>query len=249
MEKTNWRKSSQVKIDLLIIIGFNVGMFLIFSSMDMLELIVDLAEQYEEWEIDEIIPLFFTIALSLIIFSLRRWSEMRRLYNEVHKLSITDPLTGLYNRRHFNETLNLEIERSKRTGTQLSIIILDVDYFKKINDIQGHNIGDRVLCQFSSILTEVTRKIDTVARWGGEEFIILCPHTSLGNAEAIAEKLMSAIHDFEFDRVGKITATIGAVSACPDETSASIINRADVCLYKGKNNGRNCITLDNELCE
>ena len=244
MDTEDWRKASQIKIELLIIIAFNTGMFLLFSNIDMLEMVVDLAEQHEEWELDEIVPLFFTIAFSLLIFSVRRWSEMRSLCDEVHILSITDPLTGLYNRRYFNDTLDLEIERSKRTGTQLSLIIIDIDYFKKINDIQGHNVGDRVLCQFSFILTEVTRKIDIVARWGGEEFVILCPDTGLDNAGTITEKLMSSIHKFNFDSVGKVTATIGAVSAYQGETSVSIINRADICLYKGKNNGRNCITLD-----
>ena len=167
--------------------------------------------------------------------------------NEKLKLiAATDKLTGLFNRNKFYEIANLELERAKRYKRPLSLIIFDIDYFKKINDKYGHNIGDYVLKKLSWIIKTHIRKSDYVFRWGGEEFIILAPETDINGAEKLAEKLRSAVEEYEFDTVKYVTISIGVAQFNEnlDKNIDSLISRADRALYKSKEAGRNCVTLD-----
>lgn len=237
------RLTPAIKLELITIAGVNILLFYWFAEIDLLERLVDFAEAHEEWEIDEIIPLFFTLAISLAFFSLRRWAEVTELYNQVKTLSIQDPLTGLNNRRHFVAVLESEIARSQRHDREFTLLIIDIDNFKSINDRWGHNTGDKVIVKFSELLKAGTRKSDTVARWGGEEFIILCPDMDIIAAEKMANKLLSSFREAEYDQAGKVTASIGAVCASPGEQPESIIHRADVCLYEGKRAGRDRLII------
>ena len=123
--------------------------------------------------------------------------------------------------------------------------MLDIDHFKSVNDTFGHQVGDDVLFKVSTILQNCLRKTDTLFRWGGEEFIILCPYTNLENAEQLAQKIRKNIEEFEFDRVGHKTISIGLSSIKVCESAQEIITKTDKALYRAKENGRNMVELAN----
>lgn len=165
--------------------------------------------------------------------------EHQCLVDELETLSITDPLTSIYNRRKFNEMLTMEIERSKRYQNSLSIIMCDIDHFKKINDTFGHDVGDKAIRKFSKQIHENIRETDMFARWGGEEFMILMPNVSAKNAHSVAEKLRIIIEKTEVETAGSFTASFGVTDLMFDDTAETFIKRADQTLYKAKRGGRN----------
>ena len=158
---------------------------------------------------------------------------------ELEMLSITDVLTGLYNRRYADSKLEKEIVRAERYNGKLSLIITDLDYFKKVNDSWGHQAGDRVLQAFATILNKNTRDSDLVSRWGGEEFLIICPETDLRGAATQAENLRKMFAQTSFENIGTKTASFGVATYLPRESKNSLVQRADDALYRAKDNGRN----------
>lgn len=168
-----------------------------------------------------------------------------RLYTRTRELSVRDDLTGINNRRHFQQMLQMEWKRAVRFGRQLSIIMIDVDHFKAYNDSFGHLQGDEVLKQIGSLLKKNLREVDTVARFGGEEFVLLLPDTDKRGALIVAEKVRTVIEEHIFPAAqGKKTrqVTISAgVAAYPDDVSEmdDLIDCADIALYRAKENGRN----------
>ena len=227
-------------IDIILILIFNAVMFFIFGKVDFFEWLYSYVQKYEHLELDEIIPLFFTLSLSLCIFIIRRFVELRVLFANAEKLSTHDHLTGLYNRRLIQGMFDTEMERAIRKHTSFSVLIIDIDDFKNINDNYGHNVGDKVLFQFSEIFKASMRKIDIVSRWGGEEFLILCPETNLNEGILTAQRLISTIRAYEFPGIGHATVSMGVTVVHENETFEHLVNRADECLYKAKNNGKNC---------
>lgn len=159
----------------------------------------------------------------------------------VRKVGFTyiDALTKLFNRRKFDEVLLLECERARRTQSPLTVIIADIDKFKSVNDIYGHQAGDQLLVAVAGILQQGVRKLDMVVRWGGEEFVILCPSTNLHGACALAEKIRIDIENHDFATVGVKTCSFGVAEFHPDERPEDVIKRADEALYRAKNGGRN----------
>lgn len=162
-----------------------------------------------------------------------------KINEELKKLSITDKLTGLFNRNKLDEVLEHEHYRASRYGSRYSLIMIDIDFFKSVNDTFGHLTGDTVLVEISAILKDSIRKVDTVGRWGGEEFIIVCPETSLEGAVAIAEKIREKVAGKVLKVVEHKTVSLGAASYKKGETLDDIIKRADDSLYRAKKNGRN----------
>lgn len=158
---------------------------------------------------------------------------------EVELLSITDPLTGAFNRNRFNQTCTHELDVARRYGPPLSLVIIDIDHFKSINDTHGHLAGDSVLKEISSIIKQNIRSTDIFARWGGEEFTLLLPQTQLDNACVAAEKLRSLIESYEFKLVGHITASFGISQFDNEDTQESLMQRCDDALYEAKHLGRN----------
>ena len=169
--------------------------------------------------------------------------KLNVLYEKVQLLSITDELTQIYNRRYFINELEKEIERSKRFSLNLSLIILDIDKFKYNNDTYGHIFGDRIIQSIAKFLKETIRKIDFVARYGGDEFIIFMPETGKSMANILAERLQKELsrHSFENQELSiKNTVSIG-IASFPNDTKNmdELIHSADIALYQAKKEGGN----------
>lgn len=159
---------------------------------------------------------------------------------QLEELASIDKLTGLYNRRMIDEFINIEVEKHKRNPYDgLSVIMIDVDYFKNVNDTFGHQIGDRVLSQTAKLMLENSRKSDIKGRFGGEEFIIICPQTTIESAFKLAEKIRISIENFKFEEVGYKTISLGISTFEDNDTIESLIKKADTALYQAKNSGRN----------
>ncbi len=165
-------------------------------------------------------------------------TERKVTEQKIHKLATTDSLTGIFNRREFSRVLELEIERAQRYGTQLSLVMYDLDSFKQVNDKFGHGVGDSVLQVISRIVSASIRSTDISARWGGEEFMVLMPQTGLPAARVAAEKLRQSIAEHPFETVHKVTVSIGVTCLKPQDDSNSLLKRADDALYQAKANGK-----------
>ncbi len=170
-------------------------------------------------------------------------SELEASNREITKLSRTDRLTQLVNRIQLDHVLEENLRRALRYDTPFAIVLLDLDAFKQVNDVHGHLIGDDMLVGTARILTAHTRAVDTVGRWGGEEFLIIVPNANLDDAAQLAEKLRSEIQAHDFPRVGKMTASFGVTCFAPGDDVVKIVNRADVALYTAKHSGRNRVEL------
>ncbi len=176
------------------------------------------------------------------ILGVTRDISQRKMFEaELTRLAVTDPLTGLWNRRHTTELLSADIAQAGRSGQALTLLMVDVDHFKSINDTHGHQIGDRVLIEVANRLREQVRTTDVVARWGGEEFVILLRYCGLSDAVAIAEKLRHRIADVPFERLCSVSVSIGAAELLPGEDLPSWVARADAALYQAKRSGRNTV--------
>lgn len=173
--------------------------------------------------------------------------QLEDLLYKVEYMAITDVLTGLFNRRRFHDVLLKEFERSRRYATPFSVIYMDIDHFKSVNDTYGHLMGDTVLKELPLIIQRSIREIDTAARYGGEEFTIALPNTRKEDALLVAERIRSATEQHVFsDLAGrKITLSIG-ITGIPDamiDSGDKMIQCADIALYKAKQNGRNRIEI------
>ncbi|MFA6191556.1 MAG: diguanylate cyclase [Sulfurimonas sp.] len=166
---------------------------------------------------------------------------------EYQTIASTDSLTGLYNRYKFSELYLSSLLAMRQRHNDMSLIILDIDLFKKVNDTYGHNAGDKVLVQVSHALLKTLRNIDIVCRWGGEEFVVLLPTASLENAYSLAEKIRTHIEELEIDVVGHITASFGVAQVLESDDMQSVIDRADKALYLAKESGRNCVKTCTEI--
>jgi diguanylate cyclase (GGDEF)-like protein/PAS domain S-box-containing protein len=166
-------------------------------------------------------------------------TERKEAEERIRVLATTDELTGIANRRELTRILEHEIDRARRYGTPLSLIMYDLDRFKKVNDTFGHGVGDDVLKDVVRLVTANIRNIDVAARWGGEEFMVLLPQSDLAAAAKVAEKVRRTIEDFRFDRVGTVTASFGVSELAPDDDPDSLLNRVDKALYRAKDRGRN----------
>jgi len=167
--------------------------------------------------------------------------------SELRDLSIRDPLTGIFNRAKFLSALEREEFPVHRYGSDLSLIMLDIDHFKLVNDTYGHDVGDKVLCGVVDSVKNSLRESDLFSRWGGEEFIILNRNTNLEQASNLAERLRLKLSEIELDQVGTITASFGVSQYRPDDRREEILKRLDCNLYKAKETGRNRVVSDPPL--
>lgn len=187
---------------------------------------------------------YVLIGLGLLVFALSYFYkkyELEALNKSLTIKAAHDGLTGIYNRAKLEEVLKQEVLSAKRYKKPLSVIMLDVDNFKNINDIHGHLEGDNVLIKLASTIKNHLRNVDTFARWGGEEFTILTPETDLKGAQIIADKIRRLIEKTDFEKTGSITCSFGAAQFESDETIEQFVGRADEAMYGAKAAGRNCV--------
>jgi diguanylate cyclase (GGDEF)-like protein len=171
-------------------------------------------------------------------------SERKVFEAELTRLAVTDPLTGVWNRRHAMEALAIDLSEARRYGMPMSIVLLDIDHFKGVNDTCGHQAGDRVLVALTTALTAELRESDLLARWGGEEFLVVVRHGSLEDASRLAERLRIVAQEQDVDGVGRVTLSAGVAELRADETLDDWLGRADRALYAAKEAGRNRVVVD-----
>ena len=195
-----------------------------------------------EAQLGSVKAMVFSASISLVItvtiinyFRLRLHKLLRRISMEAR----VDVLTGASNRRHGHEVLANELERSQRLDHPVSVILFDVDHFKRVNDTFGHNMGDTVLIELAELTRQDLRSYDTLIRWGGEEFLILLPETDLPGALDVAERLRLKVAQHQFAHCEPLTVSAGVASALAVDTPHTLLARADVLLYQTKESGRN----------
>ncbi len=165
--------------------------------------------------------------------------ELQQSNLDLARLSATDKLTQLYNRLKLDEVLENELARVKRNGPAFAVIIIDVDHFKEVNDNYGHHLGDQVLIGLADILRSNLRVTDIFGRWGGEEFLIISPNSSIESGAATAEKIRRVIEKTCFQSEIKITCSFGVSISVQEDSVSAILIRADEALYQAKRKGRN----------
>ncbi|HHY48294.1 MAG TPA: diguanylate cyclase, partial [Alphaproteobacteria bacterium] len=176
-------------------------------------------------------------------------TELRRSVSNTLALAVTDELTGLYNRRYFDRHLALMLEKAREQRRDMALMLIDMDFFKSVNDTHGHDIGDAVLKEFSQRLRRNIRGVDLACRFGGEEFVVLMPDTDYRQAQGVAERVRLAVAEREFETNGSrpltVTVSVGvALNENENDTPETMLKRADVALYRAKREGRNRVVFD-----
>ena len=198
----------------------------------------------ERWEFVVTTVVFSAVALiGPAAVGTRFIRRDQALQEEITRLSQEDHLTGLLNRRRITQLLEHEVRRALRYDTTFSIILMDIDHFKLVNDQFGHQAGDAVLKMIADVIKTGVRASDFVGRWGGEEFIILSPQTDIAGAISLAEKMRSRLESTKFDKIGRRTASCGVASFDPGDDIEALIGRADAGLYAAKTRGRNRVEV------
>jgi diguanylate cyclase (GGDEF)-like protein/PAS domain S-box-containing protein len=168
-------------------------------------------------------------------------TERKQMEEQLRELCNTDPLTRAFNRRYFLQVLESEVQRSQRYGSSFAVVMCDIDHFKKVNDVFGHETGDTVLTGIVNSIQERVRGADVFARWGGEEFVLLLANTSLTDAVPLVENIRENIRQLDFGVVRMVSVSFGVTSYRADDTVDTLLNRADNLLYDAKAAGRNCV--------
>jgi diguanylate cyclase (GGDEF)-like protein len=187
---------------------------------------------------------------SLILLILEDISELKQAEEKLQRMNellerqaTTDPLTGVCNRLRFTDLLLQDVDEARRYQFPISLIMFDIDHFKKVNDIHGHLVGDRVLKDVVSVVSSIVRKVDCFARWGGEEFMVLSKHTDRENMRILAEKLRQTVESCKIEGCHAITCSFGVTELLEQDTLESFTGRADAALYRAKNAGRNRVCI------
>jgi two-component system cell cycle response regulator len=175
--------------------------------------------------------------------------ELRESVNHTLALAVTDELTGLYNRRYFERHLTLMLHKAREQERDMAVMLIDMDFFKAVNDTHGHDVGDAVLREFALRLRRNIRGVDLACRFGGEEFVVLMPDTDYRQAQLVAERVRAAMAERSFEvgvqRPLSVTVSVGvALNESPDDTPEMVLKRADIALYRAKREGRNRVVFD-----
>ena len=190
------------------------------------------------------IAVFSPIALLIpALIGSRLIARQQVLTDELTRLAENDYLTGIYNRSKLTERLEVELARHQRFNREFSVVLIDVDYFKQTNDTLGHLAGDRLLKSISARIVDTIRSVDIPGRWGGEEFLVICPETDLQGATQLAEKLCQSIGGTPFGELGSKTVSCGVAAVNTETKLVTLMNRVDKALYTAKHAGRNQVAV------
>lgn len=232
-----------IPIYIMFLMGHKKG--LILTLVYCFFVAAEIYVHYDLWVDDGLTAIFLSrlIITTFIIIIISYVSELSfsKINERIYELSITDSLTNVYNRRHFDSILDKELKRQNRTKLPLCLCMLDVDNFKKLNDTLGHLQGDLVLKEVANIIKNTIRETDEIGRWGGEEFCIILPNTSLDPAIILIERVRKNIENFDFLTSMKITCSFGIAQINENEDADSLIKKADTAMYLAKNSGKNRI--------
>ncbi len=227
----------------------NIPVLLVTGRDDMNDKINGLEEGAQDYVLKPFNPLELIARVKAHLRIKLLQDELKQVNEKLETLSNTDPLTGLFNRRYFFNIFEREFERSKRYDRALSLLMVDIDFFKSVNDKCGHLIGDKVLTVVARVLKTDLRKIDSCARYGGEEFVILLPETEIKGAESVGNRYLNEIREQDLSDICKgiktITFSIGIV-CLPDDTIKTtdlFLKYADDALYAAKKAGRNKLVV------
>ncbi len=196
-------------------------------------------KQYRRLLLFSLVNLIFLFLITIFV--------KKYVHDKLEFLAIHDPLTKVYNRTYLGEFLKREIEVAARGNNPLAVIMLDIDYFKNINDAHGHDAGDTILKELVKTIIKILRKNDLLARYGGEEFTIVLPKTPLPKAMSVAERIRNAIALHNFKLVDKVTVSLGVTHYAAGDNEASLLKKADLALYHAKHEGRNCISQNEAI--
>lgn len=224
--------------------GSNEKIEISYTQKDELSALINAAHSFREKNIalQALLEKHQQLSETLELQVEERTKELEEKNEILSHLSITDSLTTLNNRFKINEVIESEIVRADRYKHNFALIMIDIDYFKRINDNFGHQRGDEVLIEISTLLKESIRSTDVVGRWGGEEFMIVCPETSNNEALNLAKNIQKSIQAFSFMEVGKVTVSMGLMSYVPySGTKETLLSQVDTLLYEAKAAGRNTI--------
>lgn len=218
-----------------------VPLWYIGSYDKYLEAIKNLTQRYAEQPARVFASLFKVILLDMILTLEAYHYGKYRLQEELKRAVVTDELTGVFNRRKVDEMLAFEMDRARRSKAPLTVLMLDIDHFKKVNDTFGHQAGDEVLRQLATLVSSSLRQDDYLIRLGGEEFGAFLPNTPLDRALVAAERIRHRVGEEVFGAVGQVTVSLGAAVLEPHDTKQTFLQRADAKLYEAKRKGRNCV--------
>ena len=258
----NFIKKTNIEIDLLItiLLSFFVGyfvlkidsvlktfVFLFLTLLTYFSISVFAMQKYNLW-ISIVIPYISTIATFVLVYC-EKYLLKSKDYEQTYKLAVTDGLTQLYNHRYFQEQMLTQLNNYKRYKTPFSLIMIDIDFFKKFNDTYGHQSGDCVLKQVANILKRNSRTSDIACRYGGEEMSIILTNTNNKDAITTAEKICNTVRESDFilanNEKVKVTISVGVASVNDSiEKTQQLIEYCDKCLYKAKENGRNQVVFE-----
>jgi diguanylate cyclase (GGDEF)-like protein len=255
IEDSHWK-------ELIAVVCFAFIGVLLTASIEAYERLYAFTRDYEQYQLDEIVVFFPTfLALGLLLFSLNRIqllrseigkrSQLEKALRESEKrykdLSLIDELTQLYNSRHFYVRLKEEIKRAIRYGHPLSILLADIDNFKKCNDTYGHLQGDEVLSKVGNIICKCLRKTDVACRYGGEEFVVILPETEISAAAKVAERIRKRIKAEIFypgpTKADCATVSVGVAQYSSEENMEDFVKRVDKAMYVAKESGKNRISI------
>lgn len=179
---------------------------------------------------------------AIVLARVKTQVTIKKQQDQLKKMALYDQLTGIYNRHYLMETANLKIAKSRRHSYPISLVVVDIDHFKSINDNNGHDVGDKVLIAVSKLFNQTTRKEDIAARFGGEEFVLLLDHCSIKSAQSKVESIRKQVEALKPESL-KVTASFGVAELQSGEALDNLIKRADDALYKAKQTGRNKVVL------
>lgn len=252
IDENNIKKRGRIFSVVILSIEIIIVMILMYAEYKvpgMIYIFPDNASKYIDMMAGMLIAVLgnYFILYSFVVQHYKDLEEIKKYSSMLEGLVQMDAMTGLLNHSHLLKQLDMELKKSSRYNRKLSLIMIDLDHFKLVNDTYGHQFGDEVLIAVAAEIKKCTRETDIAARYGGEEFIVVLPETDEESAVRVSTRIQECLKGLSLSRAVKITVSGGIAQCRKDETALEIMERADILLYKAKSNGRNCFETENLL--